>query len=50
MKSKKSTMGRTKKAIALEEWQIARLQNKCLVLALSLLEKRDVSQDKTIIK
>ena len=49
MKTKKSTMGKSKRAIALEGWHIARLQNKCLVLVLSLLEKRDVTVDKSIL-
>ena len=34
----------------LEPWMISRLQNKCLILILSLLEMRDVRQDPSIIK
>jgi hypothetical protein len=31
-------------------WMIARLQNKCLILVLSLMEMRDVKTDTAIIK
>lgn len=35
---------------SLELWMIARLQMKCLILVLSLLEMRDVRENNSIIK
>lgn len=50
MKTKKSTLGKKPKPISLNLWHIARLQNKCLILVLSLLEKRDVTIDSSIVR
>lgn len=48
--TKSKTAGSVREDSALVPWMKSRLQNKCLILILSLLEMRDVSKNCSIIK